>query len=170
MSAKLNLRHIVSDHFGTLYNYRTNKLDWSDLLTFYVLPGVLTAALLWFGMRLDGTEVTVLITALSIFAALLFNLLLLTHSIVTDTEKDLHSRRHRLLQEIYAHISYAILVSVVAIVFLLAFVVLPSHWPWVCLVTSAAVYFLVLNFLATLLLILNRIHVMLAAEFTEPEN
>lgn len=170
MSAKLNLRHVITDHWRTLYDYRTDKLDWSDVFTFYIVPALLTAGLLWLGMRLGGTEVTVLITALSIFAALLFNLLLLTHSIVTDTAKEIHARRHELLQEIYAHISYAILVSVVAIVFLLAYVVLPSRSTWVCVLTSAAVYFLVLNFLGTLLLILNRIHVMLAAEFSEPSS
>jgi hypothetical protein len=117
-------------------------------------------------MRLDGPEVTVLITALSIFAALLFNLLLLTHSIVTQTESELHEGRRKLLREIYAHISYAVLISVIAIVFLLASVVLPSGSPWVDFTLSGAVYFLVLNFLGTLFLILNRIHVMLAAEFS----
>jgi hypothetical protein len=166
MSAKINVWHIVVDHWATLYDFRTDKLDRGDLFAFYILPLLLAGILIGAGMRLDGPEVTVLITALSIFAALLFNLLLLTHSIVTQTESELHEGRRKLLREIYAHISYAVLISVIAIVFLLASVVLPSGSPWVDFTLSGAVYFLVLNFLGTLFLILNRIHVMLAAEFS----
>lgn len=163
MSSKINVWHIVEDHLATLVVYGTQKASKIDYVVFYVLPFVCTAGLTWQGFRLDTSESTILITALSIFAALLFNLLLLTHSIVSSTGFDEHPRRHELLEQIYAHISYAILVAVVAVAFLLLDVVWPN-----CIVNTIAsfvVYFFVMNFLATLLLILKRIHEMLSREF-----
>lgn len=165
MSSKINVKHIVTDHLDTLVVYGTQRASKWDYFTFYVMPLAATAVLIWQDFRLDSTEATILITALSIFAALLFNLLLLTHGIVSDSEAERHARRGELLEQIYTHISYSILVAVVAIVFLLLEVVWPNRT--VNLVSSAAVYFLVINFLATLLLILKRIHEMLGAEFEQ---
>jgi len=118
-------------------------------------------------LRLDSGEVSILITSLSIFAALLFNLLLLTHSIVAQGEGEGNKRRLELLEEIYSHISYTILVSVVTIAILISFSAIPYKCGIPGAIFSLLVYFLVLNFLSTLMLILNRVHIMLNSEFSE---
>lgn len=164
MSKKLDARDIVADHFGTLVDYRTGESSTLDVLVFFGVPAVGALAMLWCGMRLNQGQTTVLITALSIFAALLFNLLLLTHSIITDAEVgEDTTRRPRRLREIYSNISYSILVAVLAVALLLLNVLFEVVW--VSVSTSGLVYFLVANFLLTLFLILKRIHLMLREEF-----
>lgn len=165
MSRKLDVRDIVVDHVATLKDARTGRRSRADIVAFFALPILIAGGLIWAGLRLDSTEIAILITALSIFAALLLNLLLLIHSIITGMGTGAETlRRRNLLQELYANISYAILISVVAITLLLIDAVASNSL--VRFVVSVLVYFLVSNFLLTLFLVLKRIHKMLGAEFT----
>lgn len=166
MSRKLDVRQIVGDHIRTLVDQRTDRTSTWDLVVFFVLPALLSALIVCAGIRLDDTQTTVLITALSVFAALLFNLLLLTHSIVKQPTGERRAPRKRLLREVYANISFAILIAVLAIIVLLAGVLFRGEA--IALWSSATVYFLVMTFLLTLFLVLKRIHVMLREEFEEP--
>jgi hypothetical protein len=167
MSGKIKISHIINDHISTLYDYRTGKIDWWDITTLFIGPAIISITVVFLGLRLDSAEVNILVTSLSIFAALLFNLLLLTHSIVAQNGEEGNTRRLQLLEEVYSHISYTILISVLTIVLLISFVVIPCRLFIVDIVFSLVVYSLVLNFLATLVLILSRVHTMLNSEFTE---
>jgi hypothetical protein len=117
--------------------------------------------------------VNVLVTALSVFAALLFNLLLLIFDIIrkSKNEPDTQDIKLGLLKEIYANISYSIFVSIVSIMVLLVPLLnidiprIASISMHVDKVVSFIIYFLIGNFVLTLLMILKRVHVLLTEEF-----
>lgn len=163
--SKINVWPIVVDHWRTLRDYGSNAPSMRDVAWFAGAPLVACVALLYLRLQLSSDAVSVLITALSIFAGLLLNLLLLTHNIIAGSAAASTSRRRLLLKEIYRNISYAILLSLVTVAVLIAAVLLPgtgSRW-----IASAAVYALVTHFLLTLLMILKRVHVMLAKEYDQ---
>jgi hypothetical protein len=128
---------------------------------------VVAASLIFSGIRLSSESVVLLITALSIFAALLLNLLLMVHGLVRRYRDDgRFQEARRLLRELYANLAYGVLVCIVGIVPLVAF-----GFGFGCTVNTiicGAVFFLVCNFLLTLLMILKRVHVLLSNEFKYP--
>jgi hypothetical protein len=165
MISKINTADIVRDHLRTLVNEHSGKISVGDYVLFFVLPAIVALLLLWlkgvFGPNVGG----ILITAFSIFAALLFNLLLLVYDIVKKTDEI--SLKRRFLKQIYSNISYAVFISIALIIFLLAYFVsmtsdrllVPRY------VLAFFVYTLSGNFVLSMLMILKRIHILLAHEF-----
>jgi hypothetical protein len=162
MLRRIDVRVIVRDHIGTLTDYRTGRRYLGDYVLFFVAPIVAAALLLWQCVLLNATIANIVITSLAIFAGLLFNLLLLAHGMIRSTPPDGVDEK-RLIVEIYSNISYAILVSLAAIVVSLISYISPALW--FVYSASALAHFLVLNFLLTLLMILRRIHILLSKEF-----
>jgi protein-S-isoprenylcysteine O-methyltransferase Ste14 len=116
------------------------------------------------------------VTSLSVFAALLFNLLLLTYDIIakaSTTEKKIF------LKEVYSNISYSILVAVITVVITLLFDIMA---PMIREIDSVAItyaiyrilngfiYFIAGNFILSLLMVLKRIHVLMSTEFNSGQN
>ena len=165
--SKINVFKIIKDHHNTLVDYRTGRYKKTDLFTFYFVPISSTAILVhYLGFRIGSEQTSILITALSIFAALLFNLLLLTHSIVIrNLNQEENNNKISLLKEIYVNISYAILISILTIITLLIHVVFSNAL--LSLIITWLTSFAVLNFIFTLLLILKRIYSVLEDEFSE---
>lgn len=169
MLAKLNVRDIVVDHFSTLKNLRTGEWSKEDFFIFVGIPLVVTCGMLWAELLVTKQAVNILFTGLSIFAGLLFNLLVLAHGIIRSTvEKPRYADEKRLLKEIYSNISYTILISILMLgVLLIRFI---TDAVPVLYVISALTYFFVGNFLLTLLMVLKRIHVVLGLEFNREDN
>jgi hypothetical protein len=164
MLVKIDIRDIVSDHLKTLTNFNTGKRSVGDVLLFFVVPLGLGIGLATLDFRLNATTANGLITALAVFAGLLFNLLVLVHGLLraaTDTPRFKEERQ--LIREIYANISFAILISLGAIIVLLACLFPGPRWAWIT--GSIAAYFLIGNFLLTLLMVLRRVHTVLKLEF-----
>jgi hypothetical protein len=164
---KINVAAIVSDHWGTLVHEHNHKPSLVDYLIFYGLPLVAAGLLVWlkgvFGQAVTG----ILITSFSVFAALLFNLLLLVYDLVKrDTSAKL---KLRFLEQIYNNIAYSILVAISLIVFLLLNLVALS-FPFMQprLVIAFLVYFLAANFILTILMVLQRVHALFSKEFDPP--
>ena len=77
------------------------------------------------------------------------------------------------MTEIFKHISFAILVSVVTLSVLILAMASPASFasiPWIREIFSVVVYFLVGTFLCTLLLILKRVHVLFKKELGETKS
>jgi hypothetical protein len=165
MSLKIDVSDIIRDHFSTLRSDRRSGVSLVDLLLFVGLPALVAGLMSWLGVTLDAGAVSVLITALAIFTGLLFNLLLLAHGLIRRAadQSNAAAADKQLLKEIYVNISYSILVALSALVGLLIKIVILNHW--VVIVLSLVTYFLVGNFLLTLLMVLKRIHVLLRREF-----
>jgi hypothetical protein len=164
MLVKVDVRDIISDHVNTLVNFATGKRSRADLILFFVLPVLVGGGMAAVDVLLKGSTADGLLSALAIFAGLLFNLLILIHGLLRSaTDAPRFREEKRLIQEIYANISYAILVSLVAIVVLVACLFPGPRWAWV--VGSTTTYALIINFLLTMLMVLRRVHIVLRLEF-----
>jgi len=170
--SKLNVSSIITDHFATFKNFKTGKRKIGDYFVFLILPFVISIFFICFNILLTKELSNILITALSIFAALLFNLLLLTYDIInknshvnfTDTTlKQKKQLKHKFLKEIYANISFSILISIISVILLLGNYFLPCGL--IYLLFNFFSYFFIILFLLTLFLILKRIHILLSKEF-----
>lgn len=163
MLRRLDISQIIRDHLNTLYAADTNQRSWGDVTLFFVFPGAVALVLLWLGdVRLTPPVANEIITALAIFAGLLFNLLLLTHSLIGNSvaEKGVVKR---VIREIYANISFATLIALTIILISLGSL-LGQNPTFVLIVSGVVIYFLT-NFLLTLLMILSRIHTLLSRDF-----
>jgi hypothetical protein len=169
---------IIDDHVRTLRDYdlaeeeRRHRLDvW---LLYLGLPLVTSLALLAFGLHLNESIVGILVTSMSIFAALLFNLLMIVYDIIRKSGSDSSPaaadadglRRSNLrklyLREIYANISFAVLTTVVIVALLLTWLVVSSRISQIWrIVLSLPIYFLIGLFLMTFFMVLKRVHILL---------
>lgn len=165
MSSKIDVRDLVRDHMATLVDRRTGKSSKLDLAVFFVLPLAVASVLALRDWTLSHEASSILITALSIFAGLLFNLLVLVHGLIRREDPLRQADERVLVKQIYANISYATLVSLSALLPLVGQALWDSGgWPG--RVLSFIGYFLIGNFLLTLYMILKRVHTLLGNEFS----
>jgi len=172
MINKINVYDIVRDNFRTLvHDSDGTRSDW-DIALFVVVPAIASASLLYFKGVFGQTTGNVLITAFSIFAALLFNLLLLVYDIVKKSNNELTTTKARFLKQVYSNISYSVFISISLIAILLAYFVALASPKLVYVKYGLAflVYALTANFLLTMLMILRRVHILLSKEFEPPND
>jgi uncharacterized membrane protein YbhN (UPF0104 family) len=150
---------------------RSKKISPGDLFVSFGLPLIASSLAAYLGVRLNNNLINVLATSLSIFVALLFNLLLLVYDLLkkeneigkTSTESASPLRR-QVLKEVYANISFSILASILALLILLI-ASLGLSIPHLLGALSFLVLFLVMVFILTLFMILKRIHNLLFIAF-----
>ncbi len=165
--AKLNPIDIVFDHLSTLVRIDTKKLDYWAIIILFILPLLLSVFLLYRFDVLSSNIVNILISTFSIFVGLLLNLLLLIYDLTKKfnaKEPNIKIKR-KFLKEIFANISYSILISIIIIFFLLFSFINMIQIPKI---SAFIVYFLVANFFLTILMVLKRIHLLLHKEFDKP--
>lgn len=181
MIEKINIFRIVKDHINTLKDYETGTYYAWDFVIFFIIPLIISIILISYHVTIDRDMANALITSLSIFAALLFNLLLLIYDITRkDAKRDVVKNtkvKTDLLKQIFCNISFSILVSVFAIsILLLIFLNMSVN---ICIlernisitdtqinrILSIAVYYLISSFILTLFMVLKRVHVLLKDEF-----
>ena len=170
MFSKINPKSIITDHLQTLINHRTGKPMKTDYIVFFGIPLIIALIFVClFKISLDQKAGNILITSLSIFAALLFNLLLLVYDIVRKEEKN--PLIIKALKQVFANISFSIFISIVTVFLLLIdffFNDIINSW---CYIIASCfdfiIYWFVALFTLTLLMILKRIHNLLSNEFSE---
>ncbi len=163
MFEKINVSGIVRDHVRTLKDYAANRVSAGDILLFFVLPALVSLLMvLVLHFSLDGAAINVLITSLSVFSALLFNLLILIYDLLRKERaaKPHSALRIQFLDQISANISFSILVAVLAIALVLLLFIKVEFPPWTAAL-NLAINFLVINFILTLLMVLKRVHVLI---------
>lgn len=187
MFGKINVLGIVRDHILTLTDNRTGKVYYPDILGFFIFPLLISILLIFLDFPLNDGIVNALITSFSIFAALLFNLLLLVYDIagkledsaratngVNKTELDKARIADRLsaLREVYINISFCILISSITVVILLTYFFKPNTCKIfdfdICLLQWIRVlvtYYLSIQFILSLFMILKRIYKLLSRSF-----
>jgi hypothetical protein len=164
MLGKLDVTDIVGDHLATFVHQRDGRRMHLELGLFFVIPLLGAGALLWSARLLTPNLINILVTALSIFAGLLFNLLVLVHGLLRGPDDKSRPQVQRILiKEIHANVSYAILVSLVSVAVLVACMFKGPAWAYVA--GSFIVYALAVNVLLTLVMILSRMHTMMAEDF-----
>ncbi|KYC44579.1 MAG: hypothetical protein APG10_01603 [Candidatus Methanofastidiosum methylothiophilum] len=136
MLDKINITNIIKDHLNTLKDFRVVKKNGGnfksapyykeDLLLFFALPLLTSILLLYFDLLLNKELANVLITSLSIFAALLFNLLLLIYD-VNKKNNIISGDKHTLIGQIYSNISFSIFIAIITIIILIIFFLSSGH-------------------------------------------
>jgi len=170
MSSKINVTDILSDHYATLRNESTAKISILDLFVFLGAPFSLGIILFIKRFEISDAAVTTIITAMSIFAGLLINVLVLIYTVsqgvdqltATRGKEDVEAEK-RFLREIFANISYAVLISIVSVI---ALVMVDWADAFAKRLLSAVIAVLVAHFVLTLMMAIKRIHILLTGRFS----
>jgi len=172
---KINVASIVRDHWATLYDVRSNRTNYTDVIVFYVLPILLgaTAYTLSFKIKIDFYNVS--ITFFGIFLALLLNIQVAIFGIFqrkwetpnddrqADTQRSELIDRRKLLSELNSNISYLTVVSCTALVVFIVFYV-SENKEGVCPAISVTLY---AHFILTFVMIAKRSHALFQKEYRD---
>ena len=173
MLAKINVWKIVSDHFETMRLYPKGGRNICDYLIFGVVPLVVGFLLInRFGPLTEGVS-DIIATSMSIFVALLLNLILLTYNITRHPPSSMSERklkrRERYLREIFSNIAFAILVALTIIALVLVFRIANGMIrPQSGLFFGFVAYSLGTMFFLTILMLLKRVYILLGKEEFTP--
>ena len=182
MFDKISIANIIKDHISTLRNNKTRKISYLDITLFFLLPFFISGFIVYLGISLNDALVNALITSLSIFSALLFNLLLLVYDVsekksyLPETTDPVENKRRiktrELLREIYINISFSILVSIISVSTLLIYFLKVSSCVFLSInicsfqwLLALVIYYLIIQFALNLFMILKRIYILLAKSF-----
>lgn len=180
MLDKINIYQIAKDHIDTLKNYDTDKYSIEDFVLFFLFPFIISAILICVHSKLTDTFINLLVVSLSIFAALLFNLLILLYDIIKkeqpkdkeEGQKENIKLKMIFLKQIYANISFCIFIAMIAIILLIVSSVNITNTQSFSLnatkigdVLAFFIYALLFLFILTLLMVLKRVHILLSKEF-----
>jgi glucan phosphoethanolaminetransferase (alkaline phosphatase superfamily) len=161
---KINISQIIKNHFDTLKNSNTDKADSDDYFTFLIVPIAITLVLLYFKIFLSDGVINIIVMTLAILVGLLFNVIVLVFDILQrDPTKTV---KNTILRELLSNISYTILLSIFAIILTL-FTFCNNN---ICkYIFNGLVYFVLVSFTFTILMILKRIHKLFKNEIDEAE-
>lgn len=172
---KINVWRIIVGHFESLRDFGDPRVSLADVLFFFGVPLVVSAAGLLLGWRLYIDALNALLAAFAIFAGLLLNLLILIYTFSADSTHPSALARIRglFVRELHNNISFSILLSIaIVVVALVAVAELKMQSAGTPESTGPVLTFLLVyltsNFVLTLLMILKRIHTMLNRELETP--
>ena len=165
MSTKFSFYRIIKDHIRTLYNYDTKKADKFAIFLDLIVPFIIGSIFIYFKIIIIKQEFTVILTAFSVFAALLLNLMILIYSIV-NKEKDKNQDKQdplklKLLKETYENIQFTVLISVIIIFAILLMLFIPFNI-YLEFILSFIAYYFIFTFIFTLFMILKRTHAIMS--------
>ena len=174
MSSKFNVSDIVTNHLKTLRNDATKQYQKADFGISFLVPATISIVLVGLGLVVNSTIAIGMITAFSIFGALLLNLLLLLYQMINgdSSQKDEKLsrvnpvRRAQLLKETYYNISFEILLAIIVISILLFTIIVETNNAAVS-VLSFFDYFVGFTFVITLTMVLKRVHRLVSLEFDD---
>ena len=171
MSTKFSFYKIITDHISTIYIYSENgnhkRKDWLSIFIDLILPFIIAISFICFKIIILAKEFTVILTAFSVFAALLLNLMILIYSIMNKEndkeEKAKNKKKLDLLKETYENIQFTVLSSVIVIFLILALLFIPFN---ICIefILSFIIYYFIFTFIFTLFMILKRTHAIMSNE------
>lgn len=175
MLERINITKIIKDHLGTLraLNQTSERIHWKDLFLFFIIPAVIAFVLVWKGYSFKE-ELGNLIAAISIFGGFLFNLLAIIYSQMESIKKDANSEndkvKKRFINEIHINISFCIVLSILIVITLLLTKIDIPKFEYLYILEKFIVglnYFLMMLFLLTLTMILNRVYILLKKGVSE---
>jgi len=154
MSLKIDVSKIIKDHINTISNANGGGSTGWDYVSFLITPLIFASGLLMLDLYFTVEFVNIVVSGLSIFVGLLFNIIVILFDIV-KTDK-ISMDKQDLIKEVVINISFCILISLLAIV-----TSLTTQLPWGCVFknsTNFVTYFIIAEFLLTLLMILKRMY------------
>ncbi len=160
---KIDVSEILKDHFKTLKNDNTGKPGRSDYFLFLILPLAVSMVLIYFELLIKENLIESLIAALAIFVGLLFNVIvIIIDTIRKSVQNDVKSR---LLKEVLTNISFTIFLSLVTIIVVLCTLFTNIYLQFTA---NAVTYFLLVEFLITMLMVLKRMYALFKHEMDNP--
>lgn len=164
MFGSINPIAIWKAHIDTFRDFHTGRWLVRDLVFVFGGPLLIAIPTTLAGIRFDRTVADIFVTSLSIFAGLLFNLLVLAHSLREKIAKEEHVRSF-LLKSAYANISFSILLAVGTIFLISVYALaITHHVPYLFAMLTFLTLYASLVFLISLLIILKRFHSLLWGE------
>lgn len=175
MFSRIDVRKIFKAHYRTLKNINQKGTSFSDIFLFILIPFGISIFLVYFEVSIKS-QIANLVTALSILAGFLFNLLAIIHTSlgkiknrIKSKEEQTKSLKFKFANEIHSNISYNILVALFLIIFLVIFAFDIKFETMFCScfydkLLNFICIFLLIHFLLTLFMILNRIYILLDKE------
>lgn len=166
MLAKINVFCVLRDRWATLRNFKhAGRTAWGDVFLFFVVP-IIPAYFMgnqYTGCIADTKVADITLTSLSILVGLLLNLLVLIYGILDRSGEKIRSQTARmsLLKEVFANISYCVLICIVSILIIIAIMVFRSS----AMVLQPVLVYVLANFILTMLMIVKRVHILLEKEF-----
>jgi hypothetical protein len=161
VTSKINLSTIFSDHLATLRDEGDVKLSATDLFVMFGIPALAALGSIFFGFHIPNTHIGTLISAFAIFGGLLFNVLVLIYSF-SSGENRRDENGQRLVRQSFANISFAVMSSLLAVILLVILLFSSGVFQ---IIVEGMIYFVGINFILTMLMVLKRIHILLRANF-----
>ena len=94
MNAKINICSLIKGHIKTLYDASTQRLSYSDIVTFFILPAVIAILCSFWGVYLSNDIISLLVNFGSIFTALLLSVLVLVYDQVGKVTEKLNDDKN----------------------------------------------------------------------------
>lgn len=163
---KINVSAIVRDHLRTLVDARTGKAGVSDWFSFLIVPIAGATMLVWKNIFIANDIFSITITGFAIFVGLLLNVMVILFDIVRMDKVSAH--RVRLVRETSTNIAFCILLSILAILSLFL-TRLDVGLLIVRKATHHLAYFLLIEFVMGMLMILKRIYTVFIGELHQIE-
>ena len=167
MLSRINILKIIKDHFNTLNNINkvNGGMTFWDCFGFLILPAALSCYLCTTSLDFNS-HLSDLITSISILGGFLFNLLAVIYGLMDKIQRDLqlqaeNSLKKTFVKQIHINISFNILLSIFLIVILVIYPHFKCLNSLVDLIFRFSISFLLLLFLLTILMVLNRIYIIL---------
>lgn len=163
-NTKINVLDIVVRHIQTLKDYSLNRVSKKDISTFFILPAIVAITLALKG-HITNNGIGIVLTVFSIFAGLLFNLLILIMDIgrrvrKQGKEENVDAKKQKLtenlISETYSNVAFSILISLTVICITLTFIIGLSN-VILKFIISITLYWLIIVFIMTLFMILKRV-------------
>lgn len=160
MSYKIDIRNIFNDHIDTLVNANTKKPDLRDWVIFLFIPLITSVFLVYKEVFVSDDRANSLIAGLSIYVGLSINFLMLIFELST---KQYFKEKDRLpkLKQVIANITVTTLFSLFIIILtLLTDITILKYAVHILL------YFFLMEFFFTMLMVLKRIYNILIGTMT----
>ena len=161
---KIRVIKIISGHFSTFKNDNKNRISPYDYITFLIAP-LIAAILITFKFKIMIKDISVLLTVFSIFAALLFNFLMLIiqakdNAILKEQNSKYEFDKDKYMQcinQTYYNVSFANLLSVFIIILLWITSMLTCTEGILYEIIITIIWFSMIMFFLDLIMILKRI-------------
>lgn len=167
MLSRINFIKIIGGHFSTLrsLNQTSKNIYWQDFLLFIAFPILLSGTFAFFNFGFKS-QITNIITAISILGGFLFNLLAIIYNSMENLERDSKKSKikQKYIKEIHSNISYNILLALFSVVFLIIYNIEMNPSCSSVILEKVLIFincFIIISFLLTILMVLNRVYILL---------
>lgn len=163
---------IVKRHFRTLHKEGTTKYNLIELAFFSIIPLSLAALITSYYM-LDVSTTKILVTVFAVFSGLFLNLLAMIYNIFDRSfQKNVIMSNHGedrkqklfMFEETIHNIAFGVFVSILIVIFSLTFVLFGDYHQIVNEVLNFIIHTLLLIFIFTVLMVLQRLDNLIASE------